>query len=90
MTCILEGLRDTNSGIFKFIPQRFPANEIKKIVVKLSNDQSMVSRFYFANLNREETEVDDTVNNWIQFRPPLNKINVALENNDISESKYRR
>ena len=86
MTCILEGLRDTNSGIFKFIPKRFPiANEIKKIVTRLSNDQSMVSRFYFANLNREDTEVDDTVNNWIQFRPPLNKINVALENTDISE-----
>ena len=85
ITCILEGMRDTNSGIFQSLKRVKIADELTKLSNQVAKDQLVQFRLYNANLDREDTGNDDTINNWIQFRPPLNNINVSLENTDVSE-----
>jgi hypothetical protein len=84
-TCILESMRDTNSGIFQSLKRVKIAEELTKLSNQVVKDQLVQYRLFDANLDREDTGEDKTVNNWIQFRPPLNNINVTLENTDVSE-----
>ena len=85
ITCILEGLRDSNSGIFTSLKRVKIADELTKLCNNVAKDQLVQFRLYNANLDREDTGEDDTISDWIQFRPPLNNINVALQNTDVSE-----
>ena len=85
ITCILESMRDTNSGIFKSISKKYPiTNDLTKLVNKIAGDTLIKSRIMNAQVDREDIDRKDTVNDWVQFRPPLNSINVALENLDIN------
>jgi hypothetical protein len=91
-TCILEGLRDTNSGIFKSLKKVKIADELTKSVTAISEDPLIKMRQMRANIEREEQageKVENVVNNWVQFKPTLNKINVALENTDVSEADMK-
>lgn len=85
ITCILEGMRDTNSGIFTSLKRVKIADELTKLVNSVAKDQLVQYRLYNANLDREDSGDKDTISDWIQFRPPLNNINVALQNTDVSE-----
>ena len=87
--CILEGLRDTNSGIFKSLRKIKIAEEITKLTDGLSKDPLIKIRQLRANAAREEEGSGKTeyiLNNWVQFKPPLNKVKVTLENTDVSEA----